>query len=287
MMTTKNLDIDLLRSFIAVVDSGSTIRAAAQIHRSQSAISMQIQRLETFLGYSLFERKHRQLILTSQGKQLVSYARRLLSLNDQVVNEMTTLKQACRIRVGCPDDYISIIIPKLITLLAQRQPGVEVSITNLNSGALRQAMDNNEVDLVVLTRSPNSNEGHYIYQEKGVWVANNVEAFQQRPLPLVLLEESCKFHSQVIDTLDKNDLPYQLICAASHVVLLQHLVKSRNAVSVLPSKAVSSELQQESAIENSELPVVDVVLATSKGEQNIAGWQISDLAQTLGNLVSS
>ncbi|WP_448566790.1 LysR substrate-binding domain-containing protein [Thalassotalea ganghwensis] len=283
---TKNLDIDLLRSFIAVVDNGSTIRAAAQIHRSQSAISMQIKRLESFLDYSLFERHHRQLQLTAQGKQLVSYARRLLALNDQAVSQLTQSKRQLKLRVGCPDDYTAIAIPRLITLLKEHQPDIEISIFNANSGALRRAMDNDEIDLAILTRSPESNEGHFVYQEKGVWVANNSDAFLQKPLPLVLFEESCKFHSQVIDSLDKKAVAYQIICTASHITLLQDLVRSQGAVSVLPSKAASPELIYERAIDGADLPVVDVVLVTTQSEQHVVGWQVSDLARALGHFIN-
>ncbi len=286
MSKNNNLDFDLLRTFIAVVDTGSLTRAAIQLHRTQSAISMQIKRLESQLNQNLFQREGRGLSLTHQGKSLVSYARRLLNLHDQALNDLTRKEVTTHLRVGCPDDYSLILLPKLISLLRTKNPDIRISVYTANSGQLRQAMDDNEIDLAILTRLPNSNEGALIYQDQGVWVAKSAEEFKQRPLPLVLFEASCKFHSSVIDGLEKGDISYDLICDASHVSLLSELVRQGKGVSVMPRNAVAADLvvfeeHMLSANILPELPVAEVIVSLKGAEQFIAGWNLTNLAKEM------
>lgn len=285
MSRAKNLDIDLLRAFIAVVDNGSVTRAALQIHRSQSAISMQIKRLEQQLGQVLFERTKRSLLLTQQGKELTVYARRLLNLNDQALIALVQPSDKKILRIGCPDDYSLTILPKLLQLLRARNSGVQLLITTANSGQLRQAMDNNEIDIAILTRQSASNEGVLIYQEHGVWVSSNKQTFLQRPLPLVLFEQSCKYHSQVIDGLEKNNIPYDLICSTSNVALLLSLVREHIGVSVMPKNAVPKELIFEDQSMVAELPVAEVIISVRGGEGLIIGWTLSELARNISALI--
>lgn len=285
MSRAKNLDIDLLRAFIAVVDNGSVTRAALQIHRSQSAISMQIKRLEQQLGQVLFERTKRSLLLTQQGKDLTVYARRLLNLNDQALIALAQPSNKKILRVGCPDDYSLTILPKLLQLLRARNSDLQLLITTANSGQLRQAMDNNEIDIAILTRQSGSNEGVLIYQEHGVWVSTNKQTFLQRPLPLVLFEQSCKYHSQVIDGLEKNNIPYDLICSTSNVALLLSLVRENIGVSVMPKNAVPKEFIFEDQLMVAELPVAEVIISVRGGESLIIGWTLSELAKNISELI--
>ena len=281
MAKKTNLDFELLRTFIAVVDNGSLTRAANQIHRSQSAVSMQIKRLESQLEQSLFERSGRGLILTHQGKSLVAYARRLLNLHDQALTELTAKDNTQHLRIGCPDDYSVKLLPALLILLRQKNPTIRLSIFTENSGRLRQAMDNNEIDLAIMTRLPDSNEGALIYVDQGIWVAKNASIFDLQPLPLVLFEPSCKFHSSVIDGLDKNEISYDLVCEASHISLLAELVDRGIGVSVMPKKSVPKHLVTVEKINLPELPVVEVCICLSGGNQNIVGWSLNELAKQL------
>jgi DNA-binding transcriptional LysR family regulator len=276
-----NLDFELLRTFIAVVDNGTLTRAANQIHRSQSAISMQVKRLESQLGQILFLRSGRGLQLTHEGKSLVSYARRLLNLHDQALFDLTTNDDTQQLRIGCPDDYSVKLLPALLTLLRQKNPSIHLSIFTENSGRLRQAMDNNEIDLAIMTRLPDSNEGALIYVDQGVWVTKNVSSLDLQPLPLVLFEPNCKFHSSVIDGLEKNEINYDLVCEASHISLLAELVDRGIGVSVMPKNSVPKGLIAVERTDLPELPVAEVCVCLSGGSQSIAGWPLKELARRL------
>lgn len=282
MTRTQNIDFELLRTFIAVVDNGSITRASGQIHRTQSAISMQIKRLEQQIGQSLFDRTGRNLVLSYRGKSLVAYARRLLSLHDEAIDQLSSEQFTSHITIGCPDDYSNSLLPKLIHIFHHHNPEIHVSIATANSGELRHMMDNNEIDMAILTRLPESNEGVVIYQSQGVWLAKEKSKLFQRPLPLGLFEPSCKFHSSVVDGLEKSNVDYRLMCDASQTQLLCSLVRNYNMVSVIPDIAVPTDLIGCRSVDGlPELPVAEVIISLKGGAQNIAGLSLSDIAQLM------
>lgn len=282
MSKSRNIDVELLRTFIAVVDHGSITRASMQIHRTQSAISMQIKRLEAQIGQQIFDRSGRKLVLTYRGKSLVAYSRRLLNLHDEAINQITNGIERPHLTIGCPDDYSEILLPKLLNILHKKQPDLHVTIVTANSGELRQKMDEGSIDLALLTRLSQSNEGVVIYQSEGVWLARDNHSFLQRPLPLVLVEPSCQFHSSVIDGLEKCNIDYQLLCDASQIQLLISLVRKNNMVSVIPNLSVPSDLVGSRVVEGlPELPMAEVILCLSGGEQSILGFSLHEIARLM------
>lgn len=285
MSRVSNIDFELLRTFIAVVDNGSITRASGQIHRTQSAISMQIKRLEEQIGQVLFDRSGRKLTLTYRGKSLVSYARRLLNLHDEAFEKLTSLQQLPHITIGCPDDYSASLLPKLMGVLYQHNHHLQITVITKNSGELRQMMDQNEIDIAMLSRLPQSNEGMLIAQSYGVWVAREQSAFKQRPLPLALFEPSCKFHSTVIDGLEKSHIDYQLYCDASQTQLLIALVRQENVVAVLPESVIPHDLVGLRRVDGlPELPIAEVIICLKGGEQSIMGLSLQELTQQFNKL---
>ncbi|MEW6990873.1 LysR family transcriptional regulator [Colwelliaceae bacterium 6441] len=279
MSRVQNIDFELLRTFIAVVDHGSITRASKQIYRTQSAMSMQIKRLEEQIGQTLFDRSGRQLVLSYHGKSLVAYARRLLNLHDEAINKLTNKDHQTHLTIGCPFDYSESFLPKLIGVLHQSNPLLHISVITANSGELRRLMDAGTIDVALLTRLPQSNEGVLVYQAHGVWLAKEKSSFEQRPLPLVLVEPDCKFHSSVIDGLEKSHIDYQLLCDASQTHLLFALVRERNAVTVVPDVLVPNDLIGLSHVEHlPELPVAEVIISLKGGEQSIIGLSLQEIA---------
>ena len=283
-MTTKHnkLDFDLLRTFIAVVDNGSFTRAAGQIFRSQSAISMQIKRLEQQLDHPLFTRNSKALLLTPDGKALIPYARRLLSLHDEAINNLKGNNNIKVIRIGCPDDYVRSLVPQLIAIFRKSLPNVSTSIVSANSAELRQKMDNGELDIAILTRIPNTNEGELIYQDYGVWVCKDPSLLSQRPIPLALFDPSCKFNSAVIDGLDKREISFDLLCQTSNSSVLIELARQGSAVTVLAKNTVPKDL---TIIDKTKmlptLPVAEIVLCLNGANQRIKALSLRDIAQQL------
>lgn len=278
----KNIDVELLRTFIAVVDNGSITRTSAQIYRTQSAISMQIKRLEQQIGQQLFDRSGRHLTLTYHGKSLVGYSRRLLTLHDEAINQITNEQQSQHLTIGCPDDYSANLLPKLINIFIQQEPKLHISVITANSGELRRQMDQGNIDVAVLTRLPESNEGVVIYQSHAVWLANDPDIFDQRPLPLALFEPSCKFHSSVIDGLEKNNIDYQLCCDASQTQLLISLARQYNMVTVIPELSVPLDMIGRKDISGlPQLPMAEVIVCFQGGIHRLVGLSLGDITSQM------
>lgn len=276
------MDIELLRTFVAVVDNGSFTRAAGQIYRSQSAISMQIKRLEGQLERTLFVRNTRTLKLTLDGRALVPYARKLLKLHDEAMDNILNRAQAKNIRIGCPDDFSHTLLPDLIQVMRKKIANVHISSVCANSNILRQQLDNGELDMTIITRPENSHEGVLLRQEQGVWLCNDPQLLQKRPLPLALLEPGCKFHSAVIDGLEKADISYDLVCDASNCGLLIELVRRGYAVSVMASHAAPDELTKLSVVPGLPvLPVAQIVLCLKGGNPLIEGIALEEIAKEM------
>lgn len=258
------MDIDALRSFIAFVDTGSFTRAAKQTFRTQSAISMQMKKLEEETGHSLFIKEGRNLGLSDQGQQLVSYARRILSLHDEALGYFATNASHSPLRIGCPDDYAESVLPQFVSLVRDRLPDQNMRIICDCSSQLRLKLDRGELDIAILTRAPEAEEGYLLKHDTGVWVHGGFPDLCARSeLPLILYEPDCKFNSAAIDGLEKRGRPYRVICNSSSATAIKSLLRSGEGISAM---AVSSVSEGLSIIEDSDLPTlpaVDIVLSVA------------------------
>jgi len=259
------MDIDALRSFIAFVDTGSFTRAAKQTFRTQSAISMQMKRLEEDTGHSLFVKEGRNLGLTEQGQQLVSYARRLVSLHDEALGHFSAHLQHPPLTIGCPDDYAESVLPSIVELIREVLPTQSLHIICECSTQLRLMLDQGKVDLAILTRAPDAEEGYLLKHDTGVWVkgAKVGELETATPLSLVLYEPDCKFHSAAIDGLEKQGRDYKIMCNSSSATAIKSLLRKGQGISAMALSSVSYGLE---IIERSSLPAlpsVDIVLAVA------------------------
>lgn len=258
------MDIDALRSFIAFVDTGSFTRAAKQTFRTQGAISMQMKKLEEETNQTLFIKEGRNLVLTDQGKKLASYARRLLTLHDQAMAEFSATNNHKPLRIGCPDDYAESILADLIIAIKQRFPLLNIRVICDCSLRLRTYLDAGDLDLAILTRAPDKDEGYLLKHDKGVWVHGGFpELLDSEELPLVLYEEDCKFHSAAIDGLAKLERPYNLICASSNASTLKTLLKRGMGVGTLATSSITDGLYAIESETLPSLPAVDIVLAVA------------------------
>jgi len=280
IMKTKNIDLELLRTFIAIVDCGSISRALGQLHKTQSTISLQIKRLEEQLSCQLFHRQGRNLTLTTQGKKLVSYARRMLVLHDETISQFQDKNN--QLIIGCPDDYTNVVMPRLLDVLNQQVENLSITLISKNSNELRGLLDQGKLDLAILTRPPESEEGHLLYQDIGVWVYANEAQLSERPLKLALFEPSCKFNSTVVDQLEKNSVPYQVICETSNSHFLMELAARENAVVVLSKKSVPGTLFYQRDIKAlGTLPIAEVALSTKAANQRVLGLSLVELCEAL------
>ncbi|PMN92329.1 LysR family transcriptional regulator [Enterovibrio norvegicus] len=259
------MDIDSLRSFLAIVDTGSFTRAAAQIHRTQSAISMQIKRLEEELGSALFDRDKRPLSLSLSGQRLVSHARRLVAGHDEALIAFKQEDASRPIRIGCPDDYAESLLPRLLESLRTHVNGhITFDVLCASSTRIRQRLDSGELDVAVVTRAPDSDEGWLLQHDQGVWIMGSDKQLPlRRPLPLALFDKNCKFHTTALDGLGKFGIDVDLYAFTTSASTLKGLVRNNLAVSAMASNSVPDDLTVITHANLPPLPAVDIVLITA------------------------
>lgn len=161
------IDTELLRTFVAIADYGGFTRAAEMVNRTQSAVSMQMKRLEEdVLQRAVFERDGRQVRLTAEGQILLGYARRILKLHGEVMNTLRQPHMVGSVRIGTPDDYVMRFLPGILSRFAQAYPLVQVEVHCDSSAQLLQRQD---LDLTIVTRKPGDDIGEFLRQERIVW----------------------------------------------------------------------------------------------------------------------
>ena len=258
------MDIDALRSFLAFVDTGSFTRAAKQTFRTQSAISMQMKKLEDDTGKRLFIKEGRNLVLTEHGQLLVSYARKILSLHDEALGSLSQGEGHPPLIIGCPDDYAESILPQITQIILDKLPHQNVQICCDCSSQLRLKLDAGEIDIAILTRSPEVEEGYLLRHDTGVWVYGDYENLMHSdPLPLILYEADCKFHSTAVDGLEKQGKNYRLLCSSSSATTIKSLLRRGLGISAMARSSVPNDLVIINNMTMPALPSVDIVLAVA------------------------
>jgi DNA-binding transcriptional LysR family regulator len=204
-----DLDPSCLRAFLAVADEGGFTRAAHTLHRTQSAVSMQIRRLEEALGTQLIADR-KKATLTTAGERVLEHARRIVALNDEVLGRAKGVDIAGRVRIGTPDDYIAFFLPPLLRRLSVTHPLVEIEVRCGLSADLIPQVDRGQIDFALVTRLPGLDGGITIRREPLVWVAGDESVARKRPLPLAMFSAGCPFRDAALAALRKADLPWRI-----------------------------------------------------------------------------
>ena len=182
---TAPLDSDLLRTFLAVADTGNVTRAADMVRRTQSAVSMQIRRLEDLIGSALFERHSRGVILTGEGRRLVDNARRIVTLLDDTAAAMRSPALDGSVRIGISEEYVNSTLPKALGAFAAIHPGVEVTVRQETSMANSAALAAGELDIAVVFEPGGRTRSEVLMVNPTVWATSEQHGTHLRqPLPI-------------------------------------------------------------------------------------------------------
>lgn len=211
-MSFRNLDIGLLRTFVAVAEKENFAIAAEKVFRTQAAVSQQMQKLETVLGCALFERVGRNKRLTTEGSRFLEYARRIVGLNDEAYRAMAQRAFDEPVKVGACADSVDSLIPGYLEMCAEAFPGLRVDIQVGRSRWLTSSLRRGEVDLVVmLDPVPNPEFDQVVLRTSPVtWIAGSRYHHQAgAPVPLILIEGSCPFRNMAIKALSEAGIPWR------------------------------------------------------------------------------
>ncbi len=206
----RNIDMTALRSFVTVADTGGVTRAASALNLTQSAVSMQLKRLEENLGQDLLDRTGRTIGLTSAGEQLLSYGRKLLSLNDEIYSRMTDDAFEGTIVLGVPHDIVYPAIPRVLKMFRAEHPRMRLQLLSSATIRLRRMFSDAECDVILTTEQICGEEGETLIEKPLVWYgAPGGTAWQRRPLPLAS-EPHCTFRRPTQSALDREGIPWEM-----------------------------------------------------------------------------
>jgi len=237
-MALANLDIDLLRSFAAVADSGGFTAAAGLVARTQSAVSMQIQRLEEAVGHRLFDRSPRALALTPQGEALLDSARRILALHDETVRKLTAAPVAGTVRLGVTEYFVPNELPALLARFAASHPGVQLEVRMGLSRDLRQELQAGRLDAALL-RIEGEAATDALWREPQAWVsAEHWREPAGGPIPLVVLPRGCVLRDFAIAALERRQRAWHLAYTGSSMASVQAAVRAGLGVSIMARSSV-------------------------------------------------
>ena len=204
----RNFDLSTLRSFVAIAESGSMTRAAARLFMTQSAISMQIKRLETSLDLSVFERSAQGMKPTTAGEQLLHFARQMLELNDEAWGRLTSPDYEGQVRLGVPADILHPHIPGVLKAFSRDYPRVQVKLATERTRILKQQFAQGEHDVMLTTEVQPDSEGHVIAKQSLTWIgAQGGLAWKKRPLPIGFTN-NCAFRKATLDALNKTGIDW-------------------------------------------------------------------------------
>lgn len=218
-----NLPTELLRSFAAIVDSGSMLRATERVFVTQSALSLQMKRLEETVQAPLFHRDGRRLVLTPVGESLLAFAREILATNDRAVAALTGDALAGPARVGLVQDFAETLLSGVLSQFAQHNPEVQLQVRVGGSQELLDLLKSDRLDVVLCMGA--ADDAAAIRVEPTVWLGDEA-LLEADVLPLAILEEPCRFRDAALAALDAAGLPYRVVLETPSLSVLRAAVNA-------------------------------------------------------------
>lgn len=242
-MNSQDLQIDWLKCFVAVVDTGSLTNAAPEVNRSQSAVSMQLKKLEAAVGRQLLVRDARHLQLTPDGQVLLGYARRILDLHADAQTAFSGNELIGRIRLGVPDDYAAKYLTPVLKRFAPRHGAVEIELDCEQSTSLIPRVESGDLDLALVSRD-HARRGTLLFHEPMVWVGSpQFDVWRLDPLPIATYEGTSLARHSAIKSLALQGRQYKVIYNSSSLAGQLAAVESGLAVAVLTRCSVPEHLE--------------------------------------------
>ena len=278
MANYPSIDSELLRTFVAIADHGGFTRAADMVNRTQSAVSMQMKRLEDdVVQRPLFQREGRQFSLTAEGQLLLSYARRILKLHAEVMNSMREPHMVGTVRIGTPDDYVMRFMQGVLVRFADSYPLVQVELHCEPSFQLLQRQD---LDLTIVTREPGTEIGQLLRQERLVWAqARGASLHTQNTLPLAMFNSHCFCRAWACNGLDALGRDYRIAYTSPSLSAIMAAVSAGLAITAQLQSLITPDLQIIGEAEGlPSMPMASIVLLRNSSTQ-------SEVSETLAEQI--
>jgi len=238
-----SLNPELLRAFVAVVECGGFSAAAERLRRGQSAISLQVQRLEDRLGARLLNRSPKHISLTNEGEILLEQARRILRLHDELAARFDKQELSGVVRLGAPEDFATTHLPNVLAAFSRSHPGVSLEVTCELTLDLLQRFEGGGLDLALVKREPGSGvSGLRVWREPLVWVGLDASAASPSPLPLVVSPAPCVYRSRATGALDAAGRKWHITYTCGSLAGAHAAVRAGLGIAVLPRDMAPTDL---------------------------------------------
>lgn len=264
------MDTDLLKAFVAVTETGGFSSAGKLLHRTQSAISLQIKRLEDRVGEPLFKRNSRNVVLTAAGGRLLPYARHILKLSNEAMRVMGAENPETLIRLGIPEEQAGAYLPQLLPRFAREYPQVLIEVICEASSLLVQDFQNGALDVVLAIRHKPTQSGQLLGREPLIWVASaDHELAQWDPLPLALNPEGCIFRAHAFAALGRQEMHWDVRYTSQSPTGINLPVKLGLAATVKTPRSIPQGCRMIGLDEGlPELGYVETEIHKSPGQAN-------------------
>ncbi|MCP1477028.1 DNA-binding transcriptional LysR family regulator [Pseudomonas sp. EB276 TE3739] len=265
IMAATMLDLELLKTFVCVVDEGSFTRAAERVHRTQSTVSQQVRKLEDLAGHPLLlrDRSGLNVAVTEHGELLIHYARRLLALSAEASQALASDVDLEVLRIGMPEDFDARRMALILAGFTRSHPQARLETISGMSLDLRQRLDAGDIDIALIKREPDSGPAWATWPERLVWVKSPGFDTSKGVLPLALFPQGCLYRQRAIRLLDVAQRPWRVAFGSHSLTGIQAAVASGLGVSVLPVSAVLPE--HEMCMDLPELAPTELALVSREG----------------------
>ncbi|MVA97869.1 LysR family transcriptional regulator [Nitratireductor sp. CAU 1489] len=236
------LDSTLLRVFLAVARAGSLSAGAAQLLRTQSAVSLQVQKLERAVGARVFERHGRGVVMTPAGETLLPVARHVVDVLDQAATRLRGEPVGEEIRLGVPEEYSDTILPAILAAFTEGQSTARLFVRCTSSMDFPRALAQGELDLALHSPPQVAKSDRIVHSERAVWAGPAFQDLEaRRPLPVALFDRTCWWRERCLDLLSQSELDYRIVLTSESVAGVRAAIAAGIAVGVLPQSTLSGQ----------------------------------------------
>ncbi|WP_068081127.1 LysR substrate-binding domain-containing protein [Polycladidibacter stylochi] len=283
------LDLDQLKTLVAIIDCGSFTRAAEKVSKTQSAVSMQMRRLEERIGKPIFERDGRNSKLTEDGERLLHYARRIVQLHDETLSVFDENVVSGSVRLGTPDDYADRFLPEILARFSRSHPQAEVQVVCAPTPNLKEMYEKGDLDLSIVThvkKNAVANE-QIIRREPLLWVGSERHFVEQEDtLPLALGRVTCDWRIAAISALEDVKRKHRVLYTSWNSTAVCAAVLAGLAVTVLPESAIRTGMR---VLDESQgfprLPICEIALLQNWTTPSVVADALADhIKSSLDNI---
>ncbi|QEM80810.1 LysR family transcriptional regulator [Halomonas binhaiensis] len=240
-MTSRLFDLDLLKTIVMVADCGSFTAAAARLHSTQSTVSQKVRRLEDIAGQRLLDRSHREVQPTDAGETVLGYARRMLALNEELLDVLAGEIEST-VRLGLPDDFVAGPTTHLLSAFNRQHPQVKLEVTSGLSRDLCHSYDQGELDLIIIKQRKHSRAGVACCPEKLLWIdGHNAQSITLDPVPIVTFPPRGLYRDDMISAIEHLGRRWRISFTSSSLSGIQAAVAEGMGLSLLPARAITDQ----------------------------------------------